>query len=421
MGSTILSELVHDTTENSAESSCSSSPARLTNARSIIAIWGGTVMFGQERANIEVLKALKNSGCQITIFMRDEESPGVNGFEDRFRSLGFQVLRGPFCDPISVRHERTGIFRSLIAPLVSSVRLWRHIRLRECSVIYLFNSYYSLTILPFLWLSQTPVIFRAGDVPPMHNWLFRLLWRNVCRSAQATVAVSRYIQTELTRFGMDAAKISVIYSRPRPPAYSERVDINLAPILNAPKIVYLGQITKEKGLNELTEAFGLLIEQIDCRLHIIGRIDDKIDRDAYARDLRDRIMTDPKMRSKVQFIGFIEDVYTELRTATVHVQPSLWQEPLANSVMEAKLMGVPSVVFPSGGLPEVIADGINGTVTRDKSAKTLADAIAPYLLDPDLSKSRGQAAKSSLSELGADEFEIKWQNIVNSATIDLSS
>lgn len=382
-----------------------------TTRPSVIAVFGGRVFFGQERANVEVLSALKDVGCEVTILMRNEKWPEVTAFRDKFHSLGFEVVQQPFADPLLLRHSWRTIWKTIAGLFAPSVTLWKLIAQRPQSVIYLFNTYYGLTILCYLLVIQTPVVYRAGDVPPTHNWFRRMLWGAIRRRVVRAVAVSDYIKGELIALGLPDEKISVIYSRPRlrsaelpPPGGSS----------DLPTVVYVGQLTEEKGIGILAEAFERLAQDHPCRLVMVGRIDAEWKGDAYARAVRDRL-TQSSFADQVEFPGFVDDVYIYLRNAQVHVQPSVWNEPLANTVMEAKLAAVPSVIFSSGGLPEVVRDGVDGTICAEKTAASLADALRPYLEDPGLAERRGLAAKESLTNLGADRFEKSWLALIQEA------
>ena len=50
----------------------------------ILALFGGAVLFGQERGNIEALASLKEQGCEVLCLVRDEEwslhiTPALDG------------------------------------------------------------------------------------------------------------------------------------------------------------------------------------------------------------------------------------------------------------------------------------------------------------------------------------------------------
>ena len=133
--------------------------------------------------------------------------------------------------------------------------------------------------------------------------------------------------------------------------------------------------------------------------------------DEWARDLRDSVARDPVLSSRVVFVGFVENVPALLQGRAVLVVPTLTEEPLGLVVMEAKAAGLPSVVFPSGGLPEMIEHGVDGFICRDKSAEALAEALSLYLTDPSLTLRQGTAAKASLRRLGIDEFANRWLTV----------
>ena len=111
------------------------------------------------------------------------------------------------------------------------------------------------------------------------------------------------------------------------------------------------------------------------------------------------------------FVGFVENVPALLRGRAVLVAPTLTEEPLGLVVMEAKVAGLPSIVFPSGGLPEMIEHGVDGFICRDKSVEALTEALNLYLNDPPITLRQGAAAKASLRRLGIDEFATRWLTV----------
>ena len=93
----------------------------------------------------------------------------------------------------------------------------------------------------------------------------------------------------------------------------------------------------------------------------------------------------------------------------------MWEEPLGNVAVEAKKADVPSVVFPSGGLPELVVEqGQDGYVCARKDAEALEAGLRHYL---DLSETDLNAAKASarvsLERLGItpEAFTRAWQDV----------
>jgi glycosyltransferase involved in cell wall biosynthesis len=147
-------------------------------------------------------------------------------------------------------------------------------------------------------------------------------------------------------------------------------------------IVFVGQIIREKGPDLLVDAFGGLASLYPAsRVLISGRLSD-LEADGWARSLRDRVARDPNLAGRVVFTGFVENVPALLENRLVLVAPTIIEEGLGLVVMEAKAAGIPAIVFPAGGLPEMIEDGVDGFVCRETTAAALAGALSIYLNDP---------------------------------------
>jgi hypothetical protein len=71
------------------------------------------------------------------------------------------------------------------------------------------------------------------------------------------------------------------------------------------------------------------------------------------------------------------------------------------------LCGLPIVVTPSGGLPELIADGVNGFVVEPENVKDLARAISTLLNNPELRKKMGKANKLKAKKYSADILTVR--------------
>ena len=125
---------------------------------------------------------------------------------------------------------------------------------------------------------------------------------------------------------------------------------------------------------------------------------------------------DPLLAGRISFLGQVDYVPDLLKRSEIHVAPSIFDDPSPNVVMEAKQAARPSVVFPKGGLPELVEDGIDGFVCTEPTAANLTSALRAYLEDPKLVPRHGQAAKASLKRLGVDTFDERWVAVYQSAS-----
>jgi len=91
-----------------------------------------------------------------------------------------------------------------------------------------------------------------------------------------------------------------------------------------------------------------------------------------------------------------EDTVNEsLEKAQVFVLAS-WHEPLGFAIMEAMAMEMPVVVTGSGGVKELVDDGIDGLLVEPQSPEELADAIVQVLQNPELALSLSQESRKKI-------------------------
>jgi len=70
-------------------------------------------------------------------------------------------------------------------------------------------------------------------------------------------------------------------------------------------------------------------------------------------------------------------------TANVFIIPSL-MDNLPNTVLEAMMCGIPTVGFETGGIPEMVVDGITGFISKDISVSGMKSTILKYLDNPEI-------------------------------------
>ena len=136
-----------------------------------------------------------------------------------------------------------------------------------------------------------------------------------------------------------------------------------------PSLVYLGRLSKEKGIFTLLQAVeGLPIE---CRIYGEGP-----EKDNISRWIADKSLTN------VQLCGHIpqDRLKTKVRKAMFVVLPSEWYENSPFSVLESFALGKPVIGSRIGGIPELVEDEKNGLTFEPGNARDLRKNIL-YLLD----------------------------------------
>lgn len=365
---------------------------------------GSRVLFGQERANLLVLETLKAQGCEILAVVEDHPS---------FRTIPRELeKRGiPYLEAPTIGRRIDGyLFDFLIGNPVRYFRLRKLLR----PAVRSFQPTHIHVPNPFAFLMANaigrpdlPIIYRVGDRPAKHNALWRWIWRRITRRVTHFVAISHFIVSELSALGVPRHKISLIYNKPPARLFPPTPDKSS----DRTHILFIGQLSEAKGVDRLIEAFRIILPDFpDARLTIVGRIAEWSG-DDWQRMLRDETLSDPLIGSRVFFPGEKEDIFHYLASAAFLAVPSVSQEPLSNVVGEAKAAARPSVVFPSGGLPELIRHGEDGFICHDTSIEALSEGLRYYLSDADRTREHGRKALASLSRLEIDQFENLWRAV----------
>jgi glycosyltransferase involved in cell wall biosynthesis len=105
-----------------------------------------------------------------------------------------------------------------------------------------------------------------------------------------------------------------------------------------------------------------------------GRVDDApLRRLAEEQGLADRIEWLPLLSQA--------ELAAEYRRAAIHVVPAL-DEGLGLTAVEALLSETPVVGFASGGLPDIVPDGVGGRLVPAGDEAALAEALDALIADP---------------------------------------
>jgi glycosyltransferase involved in cell wall biosynthesis len=385
-----------------------SNKGRLSGIRVIAAI-NSLELFGHERGNIEVFKALIEMGAEVRVGVNAREDGGEVAKE--LASLDIPTFPIAFGLQWSSRWLMNDGHRYVIPQFrqlfAASAGFYREVQKFQPTHIHIGASLVYSFISIALLRCKHPLIWRMGDCPPTDSRFNMPIWRAGMRRTTRVVANSDFVRMSAEIEGIPLGRITKIYNLA---PSSSGSDLLPPPLSDGEKaLIYVGAISEHKGLIPLIEAYAKVRNyHSNLKLWILGG--SRWDQDF--RSVLDRLLAEHEITEDVLFAGHIKDPSPWYTAAAIHLAPSVWDEPGANVVMEAKRTGTPSIVFPSGGLPEMIRQKTDGFICDEKTSESLAEAIHWMLEDRDRLATMGRSAfEDSQCRFGKDRFLHEWAQV----------
>lgn len=137
--------------------------------------------------------------------------------------------------------------------------------------------------------------------------------------------------------------------------------------------IFVGRLVRDKGINELVEAFERLNKEYpNTRLILVGRQEPELD------PLKPETIAKIDNNKNIEAVGQQSDVRPWLAASDAFVFPS-YREGFPNVVIEAGAMGLPSIVTDINGSREIIIEDKNGTIIPPRDADALYLAMKTFL------------------------------------------
>ncbi|QNA92767.1 glycogen synthase [Microbacterium sp. Se63.02b] len=269
-------------------------------------------------------------------------------------------------------------------------------------------------------LHGIPHVLTAHSLEPLRPWKAEQLGGGYAISsgieklayenAAAVIAVSAGMRADILRSypQVDPAKVRVIHNgidverwRPvRDTAFLQSVGLDPA----RPSVVFVGRITRQKGLPYLLQAARLLPPEVQLVLcagapdtpEIMAEVQEGV---RALQQSRDGVIWIERMLPR-------DELSAILTAATTFVCPSIY-EPLGIVNLEAMACGAAVVGTATGGIPEVVADGVTGRlvpieqlqdgtgtpVDPERYVADLAAVLTEVAMDPERARAYGEAGR----------------------------
>ena len=134
--------------------------------------------------------------------------------------------------------------------------------------------------------------------------------------------------------------------------------------------IFVARVMKEKGIDQYLNAAKIITKKYpNTRFHVCGYCEQ--DYEEKLKTLHDRGI--------IIYHGLVNDMAPiyEMSSCTVH--PTYYPEGLSNVLLESAASGRPIITTDRSGCREVVEDGVNGYVIKQKSSKDLIEKIEKFL------------------------------------------
>ena len=148
-----------------------------------------------------------------------------------------------------------------------------------------------------------------------------------------------------------------------------------------PRILFVGQVGRRKGVPELLRAFEPLAGAAELRL--VGPVEPGMTVDGGP---------------DVQAVGAVpmDALVHEYQSADVFCLPS-WEEGFPLVLLQAMASGLPVVATDATGAGDIVTDGVEGVIVKPGDRDALTAALSGLIEDPDRRQSMGGDARSRVA------------------------
>jgi alpha-maltose-1-phosphate synthase len=281
-------------------------------------------------------------------------------------------------------------------------------------------------------LHGVPHVVSAHSLEPLRPWKAEQLgggyalssWaeKTAFEAADAVIAVSAGMRADILRCypAIDPARVHVVHNGidltgwRRPATPQEQASARALAQANGvdpdrPAVVFVGRITRQKGLPYLLRAAEALPPEVQLVLCAGAPDTPEIMAEVTAlvealRTRRDGVVWIERMLPREELVAVLD-------ACTVFACPSVY-EPLGIVNLEAMAVGLPVVGTATGGIPEVVDDGVTGwlvpidqvqdgtgtPVDPDRFVADLGAALAEAVRDPERAAAWGRAARTRVED-----------------------
>lgn len=250
----------------------------------------------------------------------------------------------------------------------------------------------------FIAATKTPLVITEHD-PFAMKGLKGFLKRKFLKKVSAIIVASKAAKKLVLDQDADLeSKIRIIYNGIDIPEWNRQKNVDernefrrahFHALPNEKVILCAAELHKRKGQKYLIEAAkNLIVSYPDLKFVFAGDGPEKKHYEKLARPLGNRVV----------FLGRRRDIEKVMAASDFFVLPSA-REAFGLVVIEAAIIGLPTVASEIGGLCEIVENGKTGLLAKPENTESLEKAIGYLMENPNKANEFKEAAKERVSKL----------------------
>jgi glycosyltransferase involved in cell wall biosynthesis len=356
------------------------------------------------------VKYLTGEGCRFVVISPNAFSPQFLWFNSKWRAYGHIPLTDEI-EGITVNYPRYLRIPGKLFHGLSCYSLYYGAKNFLHQIIEDFKPHlihaHAATPMGYVGLMlrkkyHLPLVcsLRGSDIHtyPKFGKQSMLLTKKVLSEADQLVSVSNALKIEAETIGQAKKEIAVVHNGCDSGTFinnegdGNAIRMKMGISAQDKVIIFVGGISKGKGVYELVEAFINLSQKYQhLQLILVGS--------GQESATINSIVSSIGLANRIHMTGSLhhDEISQWLSAADIFVFPS-HNEGLPNAVLEAMACGLPVVATRVGGIPEAIEDGQSGILIKEKDADSLIRAIDRLLGNEELAKQMGRNGRNMVEQ-----------------------
>ncbi|MCK4532598.1 glycosyltransferase [bacterium] len=315
------------------------------------------------------------------------------------------------CQPKSVLEEKMSFLKIPVFPLlmrgewdlIAAIKLAKIMKKNNIQILHLHTAHaHTLGLFASKFNSACKVVVSRRVVFPIRSQF------KYKTGIDKIIAISKQVEKVLLEGGVDDGKIVIVYSSVDLKRFKEirnndyvYKEFNLNPDFPIVGIVAALALNKDHH-NFLYAAKMVKKNYPQAKFLIVGEGPLENELKILIQKLR--------LEKEVVFTGFRKDCLEIISTFDVFVLSSCL-EGMGSVLLEAMALAKPIVATRTGGIPEVVLNGVSGILVPPKNSEELADGILQLLKDNVLAKEMGIKGKERVEEFSKEKMVEKTEKI----------